>query len=873
DDVQCSTSLEMGRRKLPSIPTQRAEKVSETPPAPVYLTSSAPVVSPSPDRQYHAQDSRAYPQPTSRIASLSNLSLPSSSSTAYCRTVDPAILPGAAIVNAKPKLLLRQTTAAAGDRSSVLGTKMPSPLARVLLKKELKEVLERRRESLEACEIEANQRQYIVHRMLITGLLPEYRSVDIDNIPNVIPCLLPVELISGARVVPSEVPSTTTSLTTTPVPERSSIPPSSSSIQSRKQEVGISTDDFCLEPKLKSVGVQSESSFATAYTAIPSSVSHATTTSLRRQMKHDRLDPFSINTDATVALQPRFRSTETQTNGTMTYETHSNRSSGRRHRNSARNMFSSSEPNLLESTAKYFAEYDRQLQEHGRRLKNRFAFSDDDPVNRETRKQRVMDELAQRKEKISSMIDLYSPSSFPITHPTSDYSSTVPHYGSLPRIDFPTKSSPRSNRRDYINRNRSGSSFGYGSLPRNYERYTERSCSDSQNDYYQSLPIPTGRYDALSRSWHNVNLSAAEDPILDSRTRLYATRSMNYLDPWLSYQRLPESNVTFGRPLMNVAYDDLYRPQYMPVARGHNFYGSQGLPNTDIISQYANYLSNQFITDQQRLMSGYPAEERMHFNQAKKRPYSMPRYRSSTTSGQALPMANYEDPLPSMEIDSACLQPDQPIQRPIIPGPYVNFPSYAQSDHYENWPWCQPQLSYANNSALDNNAVVLPHHYSSHFPMTPNILPGTSSLFGQVYSRNDANYGSRPSHYATEYGNYYRDRAVHQLRDSSNRNYAVRSHYPYLPYSTQYHPGNRYLSAGELPYSPNQPSVFPNNYPPTSQRPSHAVRAWSNGNIPINNYDAVYPKDALNRMYTTLNNQRFMRPQHYGNGATSLIYS
>lgn len=870
----------MGRRKLPSIPTQRAEKVSETPPAPVYLTSSAPIVSPSPDRQCHAQDPRAYSQPTSRAASLSNLSLPSSSSTPYCRTVDPAILPGAAIVNAKPKLLLRQTTSAAvGDRSSVLGqasgTKMPSPLARVLLKKELKEVLERRRESLEACEIEANQRQYIVHRMLITGLLPEYRSVDIDNIPNVIPCLLPVELISGARVVPSEVPSTTTSVTTTPVPEHSSVPPSSSSIQNGTQEVGISTDDFCLEPKLKSVGVQSESSFATAtaYTAIPSSLYHAATTSLRRQMKHDRSDTSTINTDATSMLQPRFRSTETQTNGTITYEAHSNRSSSRRHRSSASNLFSASEPNLLESTAKYFAEYDRQLREHGRRLKNRFAFSDDDPVNRETRKQRVMDELAQRKEKISSMIDLYSPSSFPVIHPTSDYSSTVPHYGSLPRIDFPTTRSPRSNRREYINRNRNRPSFGYGSLPRNYERYAERSYADAQNDCFQSLSIPTGRYDALSRSWHNVNPTAGEDPVLDPRTRLYATRSTNYLDPWLSYQqRLPESNVTFGRPLMKAAYDDLYRPQYVPGVRAQNFGGPQNLPNTDIISQYANYLSNQFITDQQKLMSSYPAEERMYFNQAKKHPYSLSRYRSSTTSGQALPMVNYEDPLPSMEVDSTCLHSNQPIQRPIISDPYVNFRSYAQSDHCENWPWYQ-QLSYANNSALDNNAV-LPYHYSNHFPQAPNTFPGASLFLGQVYSRNDANYGSRPSHHATEYGNYYRDRAAHHLRDSSNRNYAVRSHYPYIPYTTQYHSGNRYLGIGEQPYSSNQPSVFLDNYPPTSQQPSHAIRPWSNGNIPMNSYDAIYPKeDTLNRMYTTLNNQRSMRPQHYGNGATSLMYS
>lgn len=863
--MQSFTSLEIGRRKLPSIPTQHAEKVSGTSPAPVYLASSASVASSSPDRQYHAWDLRAYSQPTSRTASLSNLSLPSSSSSAHSRTVDPTILPGAAIVDAKPKLHLRQTTSAAvRDRSTVLGqasgTKMPSPLARVLLKKELKEVLERRRESLEACEIEANQRQYIVHRMLITGLLPEYRSIDIDNVPDVIPCLLPVELISGARVIPSEAPSTTTSVTTTLASERSSAPPFSISVQTDTQEVGISTDDLRSEPKLKSVGVQSENSFgsAAASTAIPSSVSFATTTSLRKQMKQDRLSAMISNTDVTTS-QPRFRFTETQTNGKRTYETYSTRSSCRR--NSPNDSFSASEPNLLESTAKYFAEYDRQLREHGRMLKNRFAFSDDDPINRETRKQRVMDELAQRKEKISSLIDLYPSSSFPVIHPTSDYSSTVPHYGSLPRIDFLAAHSPRSNRREHVNRNRSRLSFGYASLPRNYEHCIGRDYGEA---YFQSLPFPAGRYDTLSRSRH-VNSNTAEDPILDPRTRLYATRSMNHLHPWLSM----ESGVTFGRPLMKAAYDDMYRPPYLPGTRAQNFGNFQSLPNTDIISQYANYLSNQYLTDQQKLTSGYEAEEQMYLSQPRKRLYPVPRYGSSTTSGQALAGLNYEDPTPSLEVGSA-LHRKQSVLRHAIPDPHANHSSFVQSDKYESW--LRSPHSHASSSMPDNNSVA-PYYNSYHFPQAPNTHPGASPLHGQVYSRNDTDYGSRSSHYATEYGNYYRDLATHQLRDSSYRSYASRNRIPYIPHSSHYHASNRYLGHGEQPYSPNQP-LSPDNYHLIPQQPSHAVRAWSNWNSPVNSYDAIYPKeDALNSMHTTLNNPRSIHPQYYGNGATLLTYS
>lgn len=70
-----------------------------------------------------------------------------------------------------------------------------------------------------------------------------------------------------------------------------------------------------------------------------------------------------------------------------------------------------------------------------RRTASSAYFSDDDDsTSREMRKSKIREEIARRREKLSSLStstdlrDFYQP---------SDYSSHVPHYGSLPRIDYP----------------------------------------------------------------------------------------------------------------------------------------------------------------------------------------------------------------------------------------------------------------------------------------------------------------------------------------------------------------------------------------------------------------------------------------------------
>ncbi|VDM29146.1 unnamed protein product [Toxocara canis] len=902
----------MGRRKLPSIPTQRAEKASEAPPAPIYLTSSAPLLPVTSQQQqaYFTQDPRAYSRPSSRTASLTDLSRPSSSASSVIssqgyRTVDPAIIPGAAIASdVRPKPPLRQTTTAAtGGRpppvlTQASSSKMPSTLARVLLKKELKEVLERRRESLEACEIEANQRQYVVHRMLITGLLPECRPADIDDIPNVIPCLLPIELISGARVIPdggtaaastSKTTTSTATATTATAAERFSRP---ASAQSQTQEVGVSTDEFPPEPRTKSVGTQAESAHLTSRVySPPSSFSyHMPSTSLRLQMEHDRY----------TSSRPRVRSAETQTNGLSAHDHRRSKvtspsTCGRRQKSStSNNHVSSSDPNLLESTAKYFAEYDRQLREHGRRLKNRFMFTDDDPVSRESKKLRLMDELAQRKEKISSMTDLSTSANFPTIHPSSDYASTVPHYGSLPRIDYPTAStrSSRNRLRDFTYRDpMRAEPFGYGSLPRNYERYMDMYGYDTgQGGFVQPPHVSTRRYDALSRSLHDLNLSS-DDNIIDPRMRPFTTRSTGYLDRY--------SGVSSRYDLLQpTRREPMYGNMYAPDVRQQRFEGSQSLPNSDMISQYANYLSNQFMSDQQQLMNEYPNQPTSVSDNAYQ------------TSQSAYPATRYDAPLSDSHLQAV----QDPLVQPPPVEPYSAYqasaqnygmPAYQRSAAYQpngyglQQPPIQTSYSYADTMSqpyvgdsfanmpsyqyASQSAVQQPDYRYSSVPSTSCLPP--SAVFGyqpsvpplsQVYSRNEDNYGSRPTHYATEYGNFHRNRAAtmsrtaEPLSDFTNRNYIRGQLYP------EVYSGASLAGLGDVRYGGSRipPSRYMSDPLAIGQVPSYESgpaqqrygRAWSNGNLLTSSYDAVYPnEDALSRMYATAAYPRPSRLPQSGN--------
>ncbi|EPB68375.1 C2 domain protein [Ancylostoma ceylanicum] len=554
------------------VPTVR----SQISPAPVYINASAPIPSTSSSYSIFGVSSTCTqtalpPEKLPNGHLPTDYSRPSSaaSGTSLARSIDPAIIPGASFqTTAKPKTALRQPVSFTKTKSSH-APKIPNTLARVLLKKELKEALSRRREALEACEIEANQRQYIVHKMLVTGLLPEARE---DDTPKVIPCLLPLELISGARVIPKPTHSVATQ---------------KSDFDSRFPTTSTSSH-LQYKPHLtSSMATQSSAPVpATRLHSLPS-------TSLRAQLDAERKPYYR---DFHLAA----RSVETQTEQPSTTSDYgvcsrSKPTTDRISQHRGRNNANVQTNDLLEATKKYFEDYDRQLNELTEKAKRahrrQFHFHDDDPLSRETRRLQLMDELARRRERMFANIDLpsetlpYRAYHSQLALDSSDYSSLVPHYGSLPRIDYPSRSRRSPLSRDFTVREPTTSSYAYnyGSLPRNYERCLGQTFGPIQVDYEQSFGARPSA-GAASRSMFDLH----SDNIIDPRYRLPPSniRSLSYLD---------QVGVDRTDPL---AYTTPYLPGRMYPSDTTNLQTSQtlGSQQDDMISRYATYLNNQFQT-------------------------------------------------------------------------------------------------------------------------------------------------------------------------------------------------------------------------------------------------------------------------------------
>uniref|UniRef100_A0A0N5AA03 CUPID domain-containing protein n=1 Tax=Syphacia muris TaxID=451379 RepID=A0A0N5AA03_9BILA len=872
----------MGRRKLPSLPPQRTEKASEGIPPPIYLTSSAPLYPTESERSAAAQEQSAFTRTKVRANSYTDLTRPSSANSLLSNadshsTIDPAIIPGATITGVKPRI--RQTSSAVtGGRPAALLTqptnyKMPTTLARVLLKKELKEALEKRKESLEACEIEANQRQYVVRRMLVSGLLPESRPAEIDDIPNVIPCLLPIELISGANVIPTT--SNASDVNNRYSSEKSCYTEPASST-SKTQNIAISTDKSTpLLLRAKSIGVQVDNLEGSSGLSSPVSMHNFSLS------QKDRIHCSTYNTASTPAIT-KYVSTETQTENSSGHDKRRNKAGTfSSTKKKGGKKISSSDTNLLETTAKYFAEYDRQLREHGRLMRHRFTFADDDPIKRETKKQRLMDELAKRKEKMSSMIDLNTATDFPPDHGVSDYSSTVPHYGSLPRLDYSSNVRPLRYRDSYNY---------YNSLPRNYERYYDMydyNCPDY--NYMQPSPASGMRPDLLTRSLNDLRLDP-EESIIDPRMRSSAAHSLDYL----GHSAYPYRDSRYSLPLRRpYPYSKRYASDDIN-AQNLRYNDMEPGSKPDIISQYANFLSNQFRSDQ------VEHSLREHHIAA---PLCL-----STSSTNIPSSSRYtgpmSDPYPPYR---GCTQQRIPpygnsLYKPYDPGyqqepALPSSPTYGQRMYEKNASYGP----YGNRPGAERFSAAFPSTLESHDYMTevqPNAYMNTleygsdplySRELSQVYSRNEANYGSKPLQTATDYGNFYRNQHPQ----------ATASIDPYGGYVNEKYPGPSTQEAYRYPYNVTSPNY--SSFPQTQQvignsdiagpSFSNATNRYNRGNMynipqtsyglsqnnnskrygrswPLSNYyDESYPQeDALSRVYATASGQYRQPPsQRLGN--------
>ncbi|KAE9548147.1 hypothetical protein FO519_008641, partial [Halicephalobus sp. NKZ332] len=559
-----TSTVEMGRRKLPSLPQPYMGSGIN---APVYYTSCAPEpkdaacgTSGTSGTSGGILFDPSTASTTTRLTSTVRIQ-PCSSGTSGAlgiHPVDPAILPGATFkVAGKNKQTIMIPN---GDLTSNKQRKLPKmtdTMSRVMLKKELREVLSRRRDKLDTCEIEANHRQYVINRMLNSGLMPEGRLPELDEIPPVVKCELPLDIVRNARIVPIKRPQ----FSKTEVIHKPLTKSEGTSTINWLEEEGIRQFHITATPTFKkSIAVQCDAPPKSVGTStVPTSTYsnyYPLPTSLKQQIfvesgEYGRHGKKTVETQTDEITDSLRRKKFPKPSATSISQRNTTTTSGG--------------PDLLEATQRYFEEYDRRLREASqiRLEKQRFNFTDNDI---EFKRQQILDELAQRREKISSMIDLRYLQQQPYSRlanqplPSSDYASTVPHYGSLPRIDYPAKNRipPGSQLRDFTSRR--NQSYGYGSLPRNYERYLD---SMEQSLMGSSSSRAPGN---LSRSLLNLNQTENYLPSYTQNQQRSFARSANYID--------------------QMAMDDMLLNRQTAPGGGN------------MLSQYANYLNNQFLLTQ-----------------------------------------------------------------------------------------------------------------------------------------------------------------------------------------------------------------------------------------------------------------------------------
>lgn len=685
----------------------------------------------------------SYSNSSSRSASPSTSLFYSGSNFSY--SIDPTIIPGEIFkITSKNSKSTRPTIMSINNNTDSqfssgkkaenipLNRTSSETISQLMYKKELREALNTRRQSLEACEIEANHRQYMINRMLNSGLMPTHRSLEIESIPSVTKCTLSRNLIKGAKIVP-QFPK----LNTLPIKLTSD----SYSFGTKQPFLKYNVQNYNLQQSIKisenkkSVACQFDS---TVNEKPITSIYSLPLTSLKFQLKNDNLKQYREQRDSKTQTD---KIAETQTD--LPLDAISNNENTQPHMSfflKQGNEYSKQHFNKKLQTQE---NYDKTLRKCMKRFdKHRFEFTDSQNINDiENKRREVQYELDQRRNKISSMIDLrylqeepligYSVQPYQIS--SSDYASTVPHYGSLPRIDYP-ETSTRS-RMSIINSKVKNRYLNYGSLPRNYERYL------SGADFYK--PSISNRF-VVDGSSSLYNLNQLKNCTSDAGIRNsynFPSRSLNYLNQPTNYLSPSARQKLFTSYKQQVPYS--LDTSTIPT----NYYGE------NMLSQYANYLNNQFLLNQQQEL--YP---------------------------------NFSEESP--------LNIKQPFQSDIIPIVDESFdynlvPPLTRITNSEALP--SPIISYSNMNSLS---------------FYKDCQRTNQQNIGHVYSRNENNYGTRPIKYTPcDYGNYLHNKAqslqqLDNLQDFINHN-SVNKNVNQTVEAEPYHQGNSYFQ---------QPL---NNYPPS----------------------------------------------------------
>ncbi|CAJ0936395.1 unnamed protein product, partial [Mesorhabditis belari] len=714
-------------------------------------------------------------QPGSAMGSMIDLtSRPQSSCSALstARTFyDPAILPGAQITasaNPKKQTFRPVSSISHHKHRASQQSKIPNTLARVLLKKELKEALTRRRDALEACEIEANQRQYVVHKMLVTGLLPDNRE---DDVPRVIPCLLPIELISGARVTPRPTATVGTQKDDhlASITQREQQPIQTMHFPSnyytdlpstyQKRSVGVQSGDgvalptryeYNPQPQHSKLYERTMESFGRLY----DQRGIGPAASLSHQISQERLDRQRVKTEGT---QTEYPSTSTSTYPVDAMRERKSRwDQDRLNRELRQEM---RHDDLLEATKRYFDDYDRQLRQmtaelqlrdtvereerqrrrhfsdspRNRNRTSRFTFTDDDPMSREYRKLELMDELARRRDERDA--DRY--------------------YNSLPRIGGYRTGRDLTYRADQP----SSSTYNYGSLPRNYERWMMSHDDPIQTDFEQPFggrSMGAGpAYDrGYSRSMYDISNN---DPLIDryapNRIPYSQARSTGYLDSTgverdglLTMQ--PQFRRSYGR--INDPRDPygLQRTQEAPPLGQTTAIGQSSMAGDQMISQYANYLSRQFSEAQyapyqDQLYGGMPG-------------YGMSEYRPNPLAASTLPAPMpllHQRPLEPQLNDPYHTQSTMPHTYATNPYPGLGTTTLANAGTIggQGITTMSQQSVYPSTSYVTQQRPV--GYGASYGTQNAYVQPGAAQSLNPVYSRSETNYGARPMQTSLDYGN------------------------------------------------------------------------------------------------------------------------
>ncbi|KRY57068.1 Uncharacterized protein T03_3711 [Trichinella britovi] len=475
---------------------------------------------------------------------------------------------------------------------------LPPTLARVLLKQELREALTKRLDKLEAAEIEANQREFVVGRYMATGVYPQ--SAGVDSAPSVVRCGLSPEMVRGCVVHfdRSRYLSSIRQRESSKAEFSNSYGQSSrygsyggeeqwnSSRLVRKKESFVKKDDSVVLLFVKFCGSSSVQTKRNDFTVQTSDVlerykdastqtvqqSSETTNSgnfVRFKPKDDLLLSKHKNVGVSTSEGPTCRTISTSTD-----EIDEDRLMARR-----RSEGNKKWRNLNSKSFTYFS-------------------ADDDFASRESRRSKIRREIARRREKFSSYEDLFNlpPHRADSTYRYMDdgmelnnyltpslYSSSrfSGHYGSLPRIDRLYDYSPMSRNALYDDE---PSSFSASYPLRPYQKYDRLYRSDT-------APFVDGQDSAF----HRGN---------------YGTLTWRDQKPWfIDGQRSLSSSL----PYLNNLYESLdSQPEcsFRGYSRGRRF-GEAGTEqvntprSSSMLSHYANYLHNDFLRRSSALDDGY----------------------------------------------------------------------------------------------------------------------------------------------------------------------------------------------------------------------------------------------------------------------------